>query len=485
MDVILAIDAGTTNLKVGVLDEKLCPVATAAKAMDVRVDREGKAEHDAEEFWQMVVEAVDEVRATCVCDVRMIVLSTYQFGLLLLDQDMKPLTGISLLSDTRARRTIGDFLAEFDADELYESTGCPALFQYPLARCYYLKRAHPEVWKKARFFCGSKDWLLWKLTGEFVSEYSVSAATQMMGLRSCAWEERILKQLGLGCEVLPRLVDGAKELFFLNTTAARELKLAEGLPVLPGYYDGGALCAGIDGLRGGVGVINTGTSAMLRAVSQCPALDGSPHKRLQCYALSQGRYLNGGGVNNAGLAVQWWNNRVTTVELEESELLGLARSAEELFVFPYLTGERDMLLGQTGSGLFLGLRTTHGAREMLYATMESVAFALAAIQEALGGNAPHIYRIAGGMTRSAVWCRLVASAINRVVQTIPESEGGLKGCAVLGWNKLGVRLTASVFESENTYEPESDLTKIIGEKYQRQKNLFTPLAELYRAAIRH
>ena len=92
-------------------------------------------------------------------DIQHIALSTYQLGLILLDEHFAPLTGITLLSDMRARETLDAFKQKLDMPALYGRTGCPPMFQYPLARLFWFRENKPELMKEACYFLGGKDYL--------------------------------------------------------------------------------------------------------------------------------------------------------------------------------------------------------------------------------------------------------------------------------------------------------------------------------------
>lgn len=488
MAVILAIDAGTTNLKVGLVDESCRLLASASQPMRVHGGADGRSEQNPEELWEAVVGLSRQVLAGWRPDC--IVLSTYQFGWLAVDERMRPLGGISLLSDTRARQTFADFLREFDAAELYERTGCPALFQYALARCFYLKQREPELWKRAALFFGSKDYLLWMLTGEVAAEQSVAAATQMKRLEEAAWDTEILGRLGLAQKKLPRIVSGTARSFALSSQAAKCLDVPAGLPVLPGYYDAGAMVCGMGALgRKEAGVINAGTSAMLRCAGTTPLLDKSAERRLQPYALEENLFLNGGGVNNAGLVIDWWRGKFHGADLSGWEFSRLQADAKDVFAFPYLTGERDSLVGPDASGCLIGLRPWHTAEVVQFALWESVVFSLRMVYEALsaGGASPDVFYLAGGCSKSELFNRLLCGALGKPVRVMGDGEAGLVGCGLLGLAHMGFGNveTLSTKASENVtreYLPEKETTDRLEDKYNRFRKLLVEMPSVYRVS---
>jgi gluconokinase len=488
MAVILAIDAGTTNLKVGLVDESCRLLASASQPMRVHGGADGRSEQNPQELWEAVVGLSRQMLAGWRPDC--IVLSTYQFGWLAVDERMRPLGGISLLSDTRARQTFADFLREFDAAELYERTGCPALFQYPLARCFYFQKREPELWKNAELFLGSKDFLLWKLTGEIAAEQSVAAATQMKRLTKAEWDAEILERLGLSEKNLPRLISGTAQSFPLSNEAAACLGIRAGVPVLPGYYDAGAMVCGMGALGNReAGVINAGTSAMLRCAGAAPLLDKSAERRLQPYALEKNLFLNGGGVNNAGLVIDWWWGKFDAADLSGWDISRLQSESKDVFAFPYLTGERDSLIGPDTSGCLLGLRAWHTAEVVQFALWESVVFSLRMVYEALtaGGATTEVFYLAGGCSRSELFNKLVCGALGRPVRVMADGEAGLVGCGLLGLVhcRVGTVEELSQTTSKNVsweYKPDAGVAERLAEKYHRFRKLLFEMPAVYRVS---
>ena len=147
MSLILSIDVGTTNLKAGVVNEAGEILALRRVQTPVVRPEFGAAEHDPRELYDMLIAVSREVSKHYRHDIQHIALSTYQLGLILLDEHFAPLTGITLLSDMRARETLDAFKQKLDMPALYGRTGCPPMFQYPLARLFWFRENKPELMK--------------------------------------------------------------------------------------------------------------------------------------------------------------------------------------------------------------------------------------------------------------------------------------------------------------------------------------------------
>jgi len=484
---VLAIDVGTSNLKVGLVDSdgellilRKAPIPTISK-------EPGSAEHNPAELKRLILELsqqvlLDEYRSS----VESITLSTYHFGLLLLDKDRTPITGISLLTDIRAQRTFSEFKEEFSSFNLYERTGCPLLAQYVLPRLFYFSKKSPELLSKARYFAGSKDFLFEWLTGEFATDTSIATATQVFNVHKFNWDEELLAKLNLEPNQFPKIVDGTKELLPLREDIRSELGLNKGTKVLAGLYDGGALAVGLGGLAAKVGVMNVGTTAMFRVPSNKPAFDSSDSKRLQAYALCPGIFLNGGALNNAALPLDWLRAKLFDVDLHDPSLLEI-NNEPPLFSLPYLTGERDSKIGPFASGVFFGIRRDHGRIDFARSLLEGVCYSMRNIYEALQENDIRIkeLRMGGGGTSWKVWPQMFADILGMPILIPTVKEVALVGSAMSAFTATGTfknlaEASRHMVKAGERVAPNLERTQIHAERYEFFKKLRAGMGELYK-----
>lgn len=486
MGLVLSIDVGTTNIKAGVVNEKGELKALRRVRSPVLRPEHGASEHSPSELWDLVISAARDVSSRWKHDIERIVISTYQLGLLFVDENIQPLSGITLLSDLRARDTHKEFCETFDVKSLYLRTGCPPMFQYPSSRLFYFKKRHPELFSRAKYFLSSKDYLLYQFTGEILTEASIAAATQLYDINKFAWDKEALSMLGIAESQLPKVVDGTHTALPVLDSVRREIGLTSTLvEILPGLYDGGALAVGLSGLTPGIGVMNIGTSALMRAPGAEPIFDKGPDMRLQPYCLSKGVYLNGGALNNAALTLNWLRDKVTPLDFNDMPGLG-EKKGPPVFCLPYLTGERDARIGASASGVFFGLREHHSKRDMLRSIMEGVAFSLCMVKEALdpGGEQVKELRIGGGGASSRIWTQIFADVFGAPVSRPEGEETALVGNAMLAFVAWGKYENLEVAANEmvrisDRFEPDPRSVEIYAEYFEFFKTLREKMAYLY------
>jgi len=487
MAIALAIDLGTTNLKVGLVDENGEILDLRSVAVPVISNGSGGAEHDPEELKKLILGACKELLANGHADqVEYIVSSTYQFGLMLLDAQKNPLTGITLLSDIRSQRTFNAFLDSYSNYDIYAQTGCPLISPYVLARLFYFSTKEKELFSNAKYFTDSKSFLFEWLTGEFITDMSTAAASQTYNIQKGNWDESLLGHIGLSGNQFPEIKDGTSYLRPLKDDIRNELGLKKDVKVLLGVYDGAALAIGSGALQPGVGIMNVGTSAMLRVAGNTPAFDKDDNKRIQPYALNKHLFLNGGALNNAALPINWLRNSLFDVDVQNPAMLNISNEPP-LFCFPYLTSERDSKTGPYASGVFFGLRQYHNQIDMARSVLEGVAYSMRYIYDALKENQLNIseLRMGGGGAQIKPWTQIFANILGLPINIPSGDQMGLVGSAMLAFVAGGLykdinTIGAQIIKTEISIHPDEKALTIHDERYQFFKKVRETLGPLYK-----
>lgn len=487
MGLTLAIDLGTTNLKVGIVDSngellvlRKSPVRTINKEA-------GAAEHDPNELKRLIIDLSKQAlnheyrdRIEYICS------STYHFGLMFLDKEHQPISGMTVLTDIRAQKTFGEFKDFFSDYDIYRNTGCPLLGQFVLPRLYYFFKKEPELLKKAAYLAGSKEFLFHWMTGEFVTEASIASASQLFNCHKFNWDEEILGKLGLSSSQFPTIKDGTKHMAPLLEELRSELGLRKGVQVVLGLYDGGALSVGLSGLAPKIGILNVGTTAMIRVPSPKPVFDAGENKRIQAYAFREGLFGNGGALNNAALPLDWLRAKLFDVDLHDPSLLEI-KNEPPLLSLPYLTGERDSKVGPYASGIFFGMRREHSRIDFARSLLQGVAYSMRYIYEALQENDLVIseLRMGGGGTAWKAWPQMFADTLGIPILIPTAQEVALIGSAMIALTASGHYPdlgTASrrMIKSGIRIEPDRSRSEIHNEHYEFFKQLRESMSDLYR-----
>ena len=487
MALTLAIDLGTTNLKVGLVNEQGAILSLCSSGVPTVSNEAGAAEHDPEQLKDLVISLCGKVLKDNDRDqVKYIVSSGYQFGLMMMDEQRKPLTGITLLTDTRSQSTFSDFVSFYAGEDIYQRTGCPLISQYVLPRLFYFFREQPGLYKKAKYFTDGKSFLFEWLTGEWVTDMSTAAATQFYNLHDYQWDQGLLSKLRLSGEQFPATADGTTFGAPLRKEIAEMLGLKEKVEVVLGIYDGAALGIGLSGFEPNVGIINIGTTAMLRVPGDTAVLDTNENKRIQAYAVKEKCFLNGGALNNAALPLDWMRNNLFDIDIHDHSLLQIGHEPP-LIALPYLTGERDSLTGPFASGVFFGIRRNHSKTDFVRSVLEGVAYSMRYLYDAfLENNMPvKEIRMGGGGVNIKVWPQIFADVLGVPVTLPPGNEMALVGNAMLAFTAGGIfkdfnEASLSMLKAGERVEPDKKAADIRDQQYRFFKKLRESLAPLFK-----
>lgn len=486
MALTLSIDLGTTNAKVGLVNEDGDILSLYFSGTPATINKEGNTEHDPEALKILIINLVQKALKDNDNDkVEYVAVSSYQFGLMMSDKQRNPLTGITLLTDIRSQETFSDFVSFYDEENLYEKTGCPLISQYVLPRLFYFSQKEREVFEKAKYFTDSKSFLFEWLTGEWVTDMSTAAATQFYNLHDYKWDKKILSKLHLSPDQFPLVKDGTTYLAPIKKDLCKILGLKESVQVVLGLYDGAALAIGLSGLEPDVGIVNIGTTAMLRAPGKKPIFDKNENKRIQAYALQKSLFLNGGALNNAALTLNWMKSNLFDTNLQDSGL-SHPNGSSPLMCLPYLTGERDSLIGPFASGVFFGIRKNHTQKDFVRSVLEGVAFSIRYIYDAFLENDLQIkeIRMGGGGANIQAWPQIFADVLDIPVVMSYQKEMALVGSAMLAFTADGKfedfkEAAQKMLKGYRRIEPDPASVKIREEQYQFFKKLRESLGPLY------
>jgi gluconokinase len=330
----------------------------------------------------------------------------------------------------------------------------------PLVKLCWLREHEPDVHAAVARWCGVKELVVHRLTGEWVMDHGTASGTGLMALETLEWDPEALELAGVAPERLPRLAPCNEIL--------GDLVLGGG--------DGPLANLGAGAVKPGVAAVSIGTSGALRVIVEDPRVD--ERGRVFCYALTPGRWAVGGAINNGGVVLQWAGE---TLGGSPEELLADAEAvpagSDGLMMLPYLLSERAPQWTARARGAYVGLTHRHGRGHLVRAALEGVclqlALVLASVRDA--GFEVHEVRAGGGFARSPFWRQLLADVLGMPVGFPASSEGSAFGAALVGMEALGIvgsiEVAADLVTIRDVVEPD-------GEAAARYERLLPDFAEL-------
>ncbi len=431
-DCFLGIDIGTSSAKVGLFSGIGALLGMATRTYPTSAPRAECFEQSPQSWWEAVRQSVREVlqthpgqRVAAVGMTSQICAPTF------VRRDGAPLRPALVYWDTRAHECVAELYRCISREQLAEELGIdlPPSPTWPLPRLLWFEKHEKETLTQAHALLQPKDYINFKLTGEFATD--VSSSRGLVNLKTGRVATAVLQSLGLRTDLLPRLTEPYGIVGRISSEAAEETGIEAGVPVMTGINDFNASALGT-GLREGDSFSITGTSDHTGTVisaenRSCPQLTCAPY--------IAGLYLLY-GVSSCGGGSWDWFRRTSGMAWDD-----LAAAAEEvptdsepLLFLPYLLGERAPVWDAQASGAFVGLRTPHGHGHMARAVLEGVAFGMKQVLdlvESTAGRPGAQMHISGGAARVSLWNRLKASALNRPIAVNETNLVAARGAAML------------------------------------------------------
>lgn len=489
MSNLIGLDIGTSGAKAVVVDPAGRVLAAATADYPLSRPRPLWSEQDPADWWRGAREALRAALAQSGAAGEQIAglgLTGQMHGATFLDADGGVIRPAMLWNDQRTADACAEITARVGAERLVAITGNPALTGFQAPKVVWLRREEPEHYARVASVLLPKDYIRLLLTGERATDASDAAGTLLLDLRARDYSAEVLDALGIPRAWLPKVHEGPEVAGRLRAAVAAELGLPEGLPVVAGGGDNAAAAVGTGVVRAGVLSSSIGTSGVLFAHSDGPALDPGGRLHGFCHAVP-GAYHLMAVTLSAGGALAWLRDALRAVapDLSFDTLAGLAAAAppgaEGLLFAPYLSGERTPHLDPLARGAWVGLTGRHGLGHMARALMEGVVFALRdglEIMRGLGVPADEI-RATGGGGRHALWLQLQADIYGAPVRTLAAEEGPAYGAALLAG--VGAGVYADVAEAVAAGVRVTGETAPDPARARRYDELYAAYAQLYPA----
>ncbi len=427
----LGIDIGTTSLKAAVFDKY--GKRLALRSVDYTLDTGSKEEFiefDAEKYIDMCKSVIDELSEECG-GLDAISVDTQGETLILTDKEGKAVCPAVVWLDNRAEAEAELIKAKFGTKRVYEVTGQPEITAtWPASKILWFKRNRPELFSRCEKIFMLEDWILYRLTGNFVTEPTIQSSTIYYDITNGEWWDEMLDFIGISSSQLPELCDTS-------------CKIGEyrGIPVVSGMLDqiAGTLGAGASSER----VISEMTGTIMAI---CSLTDKIPEfcddSIIPCHVHAiKGRYCRILWSSTAGMALKWFKNQLAE-EFSFGELDKLASEVPAgslgLTVLPHFCGSTMPKYNPNAKAVFSGVTLAHTRAHFARAIMESVAFMLRADLEYIGTDGIDEIRITGGGAKSPLWAGIKADVTGKVLKTVSEAETACLGAALSAMVGVGV-----------------------------------------------
>jgi len=493
MQYLLSVDVGTTSIKVGIfgVDGQLREISTQEYVLST--PSSNRVELPVDVYWLACKKGIGEVLKRSGIKVEAITalsISSQGETLIPVDRTGEPLRDAIVWLDTRAKDESLEISRTFAPDEFYHVTGLPNVNpMWPAVKILWIKKNQPHIFSRTFKFLLLKDYLIYRLTGEFVTDPTISSSTGFLRLQEKDWWDRMLDFIGIDRDQLPRIVDSKEVVGKIAPQVASELGFSHNTLIVTGAMDQMAGAIGAGNVVPGIITETTGTALTIIATVDEPIYDSK--RRIPCspHAASN-KFVLMPYSETAGIVLKWFRDTFNLKDKGGKEtydaLVKLAKDvpagSEGLLALPHFAGGFCPDFNPEARGAFVGISFNHKKGHFVRALVESIAFMLRQNVELLRELGVRVEKVKslGGAAKSDFWLQVKSDVLNLPVELPKYSEASSLGAAILAGVGAGiykdideaVKVAASV---KKTFRPQGRNVSVYRGIYRNYLDLYQKL----------
>lgn len=502
VDYILSVDAGTTAFKTSIIDADGKLMGKSTKEYKLLTPDALSVELPADTFWNACKEGVKEVLRRAKInpkDIRALGLSVQGETLIVTDRNGKPLRNAIIWLDNRAHEEAEILSNEFDIDGLsYKITGQVKIVPtWPASKIFWIKRREKKTFEKAYKYLLLEDYLIYKMTGEFVSEGSLLCSTVYWNITTKKWWGEMLDYIGISADQLPSIKESGEVVDEISPNAAKEMGLSTDTIVTTGALDQASGAIGVGNFEPGIFSENTGAALAICATLKKPVFDKKRRMPIHYHGIPDIYMAH--TFTTGGMVMRWFRDNFCKEEMKKAKELGkdaydiIGREAskippgcEGLVMLPHLQGAMAPEANPKAKGVFYGLTLRHTKEHFARAIMETIAYIVRRnidILEELKIPVTEI-RVLGGGARSDIWNQIKADITGKpVIRTVNE-EAACLGAAILAGKGVGMYKDIKdavnrVVRTKKRFEPNEKNFEVYKQTYEKYVKLYESLCNLF------
>ena len=448
------------------------------------------AEQRPENWWDAAVSAIQGVLAqsgVSGSQIQGIGLSGQMHGLVILDEANNVIRPSLIWCDQRSQAQVDWVNQTVGKAKVLDCIANPVLTGFTLPKLLWVRDNEPANYERIRKVLLPKDYVRFRLTGEFATEVSDASGTALFDVVNRRWSFELADAVGIDRAFLPACYESSEISGRITTEVATLTGLAAGTPVVGGGGDQAASAVGNGIVAPGIVSCTLGTSGVVFAHMEQVQYDPAGRVHTFCHAV-KGKWHVMGVTQGAGLSLQWFRNQLAP-GADYNDLMAEAATApagsQGLYWLPYLMGERTPHLDATARGGWIGLTNSHRRADLIRALIEGVSYSqkdCLDIVESLGVGVASV-RASGGGAKSPFWRQILADVFNKPVVTLESQEGSALGAALLAMVGTGEyaavpEVCAAVIRENARVEPQPAVTPTYTKGHTTYQALYPALKNL-------
>jgi xylulokinase len=499
---LLGIDVGTGGTRALVADATGRVVASATEEhAPFASPHIGWAEQHPDDWWRAAQLAIRKAlgqRNLRGEHIACVGFSGQMHGAVMLDDKDQVVRPALIWCDVRTQRQCDELTARLGAERLIQLTCNPALANFTLTKFLWVRENEPQTWARVRSVMLPKDYVRFRLTGDKAIDMADASGTLMLDVAHRRWSKEMLQAGGIDEALLPALFESPDVCGKVSAQAAASTGLAAGTPVVAGAGDQAAGATGMGIVAPGAVSATIGTSGVVFAATDRPALDPKGRLHTFCHAIP-GRWHVMGVTQAAGLSLRWFRDQFGSPAVGDrdpydaltAEAAKTPAGSDGLLWAPYLMGERTPHLDPEARGMLAGITAVHTRGHVVRAILEGVAFSLRdtfTIFQDMSVPVKSI-RLGGGGARSALWRQIQADVYGHEVEVVEAEEGAAYGAALLAgvgakvWPTVDAACETAVRVAQRV-TPVAASVKTMNAQYAAYRRVYPAMKSIFSAEPR-
>ncbi|MCB1377818.1 MAG: xylulokinase [Alphaproteobacteria bacterium] len=483
----LGLDFGTSSVKGVLIDVRQKIVATASASLKVSRPQPGWSEQNPDDWWKAcnsVVKTLARMKPKAVAAVEGIGLSGQQHGATLLDAAGKVLRPCILWNDARSFRECQEIMER--EPKAVPLAGNVPLAGYTAPKLAWVKKHEPKVFAKVAKVLLPKDYIRYRMTGEYASDMSDSSGTFWLDIAKREWSDMLLAATDMTREQMPNLFEGTDATGRLTPAIAKAWSMPKRPVVAGGGGDNAAAACGIGAVTDNAALVSIGTSGVMFVSNDQFRPNAGRMVHAFCHAVPD-TWHQMGVILSAAASLEWLAGILEAPAPKLTGVLGTTlKGPSPLLFLPYLSGERTPVGDAQVRGVIMGLGHETDHKALTHAALDAVAFAFRDSLEALKDAGTEIKRVTavGGGSKSELWLKIIATLLGVPVDLPAAGDvGGAFGAARLGMIAAtgeNFRKVLTAPRTARTIKPEARARDAYEAHYRRYTQVYPAIKEIYR-----
>jgi len=448
---IISFDLGTGGNKASLYDAEGACLASVFVPYTTQYPQIGWHEQRPEDWWNAVVESTRKLLKSSGVDKDDIVclgISGHSLGAVPVDKDGNLLRDETpIWSDIRAQKEVEDFFKKIDPDEWYLTTGngFPAAC-YTIFKVMWYRNHEPNMFNKVYKILGTKDYINYKLTGIFQTDYSYASGTGIYDLKGWKYASKFIEASGIPAQVWPEIVPSTDVIGEVQPKITEALGLGIKVKVVCGGVDNSCMALGAKNIKDGRVYTSLGSSSWIAVSSEQPVIDSKTKPFVFAHVIPN-MFTSAVSIFSAGTSFAWVKENICSELIEKAQAEGknvydlmtaLAAQApvgsNKLLFNPSLAGGTSQDRSVHIRGAYIGLDLKHGKADLVRAAMEGIAMNLRLRLDVLRKYCQIQDEIlfVGGGSRSKLYLQIFADVYNtKILKTNIDQDAGALGAATI------------------------------------------------------